>query len=148
MDDILEPQELADAIESGLAQAARVDMPYVRVSLPVPFRSQYAWNTGNGEERIVHLPTDVHTQPLDYPTLQLEDGGPAAVFVLGPAVDELPTATAHQLAEDIYARAILWGQVQYGSGELGERPLPDVPFVLDDLVSRAMHGTFEHQDPG
>lgn len=144
MDDILEPHELAEAIGEGLSQAARIDMPFLRVSIMVPYRSHYAWRDDFGATRSVHLPTRAHMHPTEYPVTQMDDGGPAAVFMLGPTLDYLPMAAAVHLADDLYARAIAWGQMQYGGGEPAGGAHPEVPMTLDGLVAQAMETDVLH----
>lgn len=139
MEQVVDLHEVAENLQTGFRRAADQGLPAVRVQMRVPFESQYEWRDDYGAPRSVHLPTDVIVEPAASSEQRTADSGPAATFSL-QADGSVPDATVtEQLAAQLFQRAVLWGQDQYGTAEpLGEHVEP-VPSDIEPLVDAALN---------
>lgn len=139
MDQVVDLHEVAENLQTGFRSAADQGLPAVRVQMLVPFESQYEWHDDYGAPRSVHLPTQVSVEPAGSTDEPTADDGPAATFSLqadGTVPDETVT---EQLAAQLFQRAVLWGQDQYGTAEpLGEHVEP-VPADIQPLIDAALN---------
>lgn len=128
MKSYLPMQEMAQRLHAAI-NAATSD--WIRVTVEVPYESEYAWSDDYHAPRTAHMPVDVDIQ---------ETTGPAQE---GAGEDEhnytfvMPASDAQVDVRIIYRDSIDWAFRHYGSGE-GPDSLPAVPDEVLPIVKQLL----------
>ena len=137
MDDILEPQDLAETLQEAMRDGASLDMEYVTVSIRIPQKSVRRWIDDRGIERVTHLPTAAFAHPAEFAPGEDSDHSSAATFVLHTNAAVPDPTVCLELADELDSRSMAWGDALYG--ELGlPLDIAELPVVLEPLARHAL----------